>query len=67
MGPAIPRSDFGVELVVGELGGQLVPDIPLDGVEGVNVVLAGERNGLSFGTDAGGAAYAVDVVLGVLG
>jgi hypothetical protein len=66
VGSAIRRSDFGEELVVGELGRKFVPDITLNGVEGVDVVLAGKRNRLALGTDAGGAADAVDVVLGVL-
>lgn len=66
VGPVIPRSDFGEELFAGELGGQFVSDISLDGVQGVNVVLAGQRDGFPFGADASGTANAVDVVLGVL-
>ena len=67
MGSAIPRSDCGVKLVIRELGGQFVPDITLNGVEGVDVVFTCESNGFPLSANPSSAADAVDVVLGVLG
>ena len=65
-GPRIPRPKLRIEPVVRELRRELVSDVPLDGVERVDIVLAGESEGFAFGTDAGGAADAVDVILRIL-
>ena len=57
---------LGVQRVIGELGWQLVTDEPLNRVERVDIVLAGERDSRALRPDAGGATDSVDVVLSVL-
>ena len=60
------RDDLGEELFGCEADRDLIADVLVDRVEGVDIVVAGQGEGLALGADPGGAADAVDVVLGVL-
>jgi len=59
--------NLGVQLVIGEHGRNFIADVFLDGVEGVDKILACQREGLALGPDSGCAADAMDVIFRVLG